>query len=227
MGGGDRQYRIDPSGEIQAFENAVCVPLKDGYRYEASLVLETVKPYAGVVYSFEAGFADAREGTIHSISKWCDVTNNSYQATELWGDIILTDGTIEIPEKVSQKKTIPTEAELTGTYAKDAFYFKEEKKDVPIVIENGVSMIGMRDFLKMTGISVKTDKSGAIELYTAGQTVQMKMNDMNGYINQAATTLPNAPVVVDGKTRLPLRFVFESFGYTVAWDNEAAAILVN
>ncbi len=64
MGGGDVQYRIDPSGEIQSFDQAVCVPADDGYLYEARILLDMVKPAPGILYSFEAGFADAQDGVV-------------------------------------------------------------------------------------------------------------------------------------------------------------------
>lgn len=226
MGGGDVQYRIDPSGEMQSFDQAVCVPADDGYLYEARILLDTVKPAPGTLYSFEAGFADAQDGVVTSISKWCDVTNNSYQATELWGDIIISDGTTPVPQRGNTVKN-EDKTPQTGNYVKDSFNYKGEQKNIPIISENGCSMIGMKDFLTLTGTAVKTDKDGKITLYSGENTVELAMGSGTAYVNGSPFDLPCAPVVIDGKTRLPLRFVFEGLGYNVLWDEAASAISVN
>jgi hypothetical protein len=36
-----------------------------------------------------------------------------------------------------------------------------------------------------------------------------------------------APFIVDGRTMLPLRFVTETFGAEVQWDNSAKKITIN
>ena len=41
---------------------------------------------------------------------------------------------------------------------------------------------------------------------------------MNGYVNGVAKALDAAPIIRQSRTMLPVRFVAESLGATVAWD---------
>ena len=64
-------------------------------------------------------------------------------------------------------------------------------------------------------------------MHSGENTVELAMGRGTAYVNGAPFDLPCAPVVIDGKTRLPLRFVFEGLGYNVLWDEAASAISVN
>ena len=225
VGGGDTQYRIDPTGEMQFFDQGKCVILENGYRYEARIPLNVVKPEPGTIYSFDAGFTDAVDGVQTNISKWCDVTNESYRRTELWGDIIISDGTTPVPSRGTASDNSEKETK-SGNYVKAAFDFSGEEKNIPIISENGVSMLAMQDFLKMTGAAVKTDKNGGIDLSVGGKNLKITLNDSLAYINGLQSQTLCTPKVIDKKTYLPLRFVFENLGYTVEWNEEMQKISV-
>ena len=54
----------------------------------------------------------------------------------------------------------------------------------------------------------------------AAEAVEIKMTigDMNGYVNGEVKTLDAAPVIRQDRTMLPVRFVAENLGASVAWD---------
>lgn len=226
LGGGDRQYRIDPTGTVQYFPEAVCVPTEDGYIYEGRMDLDLVKPTPGTIYSFEAGFADAEGGVVNSISKWCDTTNLSYQKTDLWGDIVISDGTTPIP-------SVGGSAGATGTVTETIKYdrltvsYKGEKKNAFTALIDGSAMISMKDFIDLTNADVTTDKNGEITLTSGGYTVKMTLDSKAASENGRNAVLGTAPTVKDGRTLLPLRFAAESLGYTVDFDGGAREVSLN
>ena len=53
---------------------------------------------------------------------------------------------------------------------------------------------------------------------SAGTEIKMTIGDMNGYVNGVAKALDAAPIIRQSRTMLPVRFVAENLGATVAWD---------
>ena len=52
----------------------------------------------------------------------------------------------------------------------------------------------------------------------ASTEIKMTIGDMNGYVNGVAKALDAAPIIRQNRTMLPVRFVAENLGATVAWD---------
>lgn len=227
LGGGDVQYRIDPTGLKQSFTEAVCVPTEDGYLYEAKMDMNVVKPQPGTIYSFEAGFADACDGVVNSISKWCDVTNMSYQKTDLWGDIVISDGTTPIPDKGTGTDSESENKKPNASYAKAAFTFKDSAKSAFVIMRDGSAMISMKDFAELTNVRMKSEKGGIITFDDGEHTLKLTLDSTLASADGEELRLTAAPNVTDGKTLLPLRFVFESLGYTVDWNGDTQSISVN
>lgn len=59
-----------------------------------------------------------------------------------------------------------------------------------------------------------------------GTTVKLVIGSTTYYINGQAKQMDVSPLVRNGRTYLPARFVAEAFGYTVNWDAAAQAVLV-
>ena len=112
---------LTPAVKYSRFDQAVCVPADDGYLYaRARILLDMVKP-APEFYTALRGRLCRRSGRrgIKRISKWCDVTNNSYQATELWGDIIISDGALPYRKRGNTVKN-EDKTPQTGNYVRDS-----------------------------------------------------------------------------------------------------------
>lgn len=56
--------------------------------------------------------------------------------------------------------------------------------------------------------------------------VKMTVNSMTAYVNGEAKTLDAAPVIRNSRTMLPVRFVAESLGATVGWDDATKTVSV-
>lgn len=89
----------------------------------------------------------------------------------------------------------------------------------PFVSAEGRTMVPLRVTMEAFGAAVKWDAEQSTALVTKGiTTVACKIGDNAVYRN--GTKIPNdAPaVVVNGKTYLPIRAVFEALDATVSWD---------
>lgn len=225
LGNGDRQYRVDYAGTLQGVTNAACVKTENGYIYEAEISTDVKKPEPGLIYSFEAGFTDAENGQRKSITKWCDPTNNSYQATIFWGDILISDGSTPIPAKYNKSSdknnTENNDEKETEEYT--LLHYKN-KNDVPVYIKDNISMIKMKDFLELTDAEVKTEASGNIEITCGGKSIKLRLDKSEANVDGEDKVMSTAPCVVSKHVRLPLRFLFETMGYTVKWDSETSSI---
>ena len=56
--------------------------------------------------------------------------------------------------------------------------------------------------------------------------VEMTVDSKTAYFNNKAQTLYVAPVILNGRTMLPARFIAESFGFDVNWDNDTKTISI-
>lgn len=99
--------------------------------------------------------------------------------------------------------------------------------DVKPQIINGRTMVPIRAIFEEMDAFVEWDGDLGTAVCTKGDTVvKMTVNSMDMYINNQLTTMDIAPVVIDGRTLAPARYVAEAFGATVQWSQENNAVLI-
>jgi len=90
----------------------------------------------------------------------------------------------------------------------------------PVVIGDR-TLIPIRAIIETLGGTVGWDEaSQTITINCQNNNISMIIGNTNAKVNGKYVTLDVAPQVVNDRTMLPLRFVGESLGYTVKWDNE-------
>ena len=57
-------------------------------------------------------------------------------------------------------------------------------------------------------------------------TIRLTIAQTTAYLNDGAYTLDAAPIVLNGRTMLPIRFIAESFGFTVDWNPEQQLVTI-
>lgn len=62
------------------------------------------------------------------------------------------------------------------------------------------------------------EKTMTVKLTMGGITVTLIIGDTDGYINGRTKSIGVAPLLRNGRTYLPARFVAEAFGYQVNWE---------
>jgi uncharacterized protein YkwD len=100
--------------------------------------------------------------------------------------------------------------------------------DVPPQIINGRTMVPMRAVLEALGASIDWD--GATQTITAttecGDLISLVIGSNVLYINGAADTMDVAPLVISGRTFVPVRFIAQALGFQVKWSAEDNAVFI-
>lgn len=95
--------------------------------------------------------------------------------------------------------------------------------DVEPALIDGRTMVPIRAIFEAMGAVVEWDNNTQSAICTKGDTVvKMTIDSPTIYINERASQMDTSPVIINGRTLAPARFVAESFGYKVEWDNENA-----
>ena len=99
--------------------------------------------------------------------------------------------------------------------------------DVHPQIINGRTMVPIRAIFEKMGAVVEWDGNTSSAICTKGDTVvKMTVNSMDMYINNQLTKMDISPVVIDGRTLAPARYVAEAFGADVQWDQNNNAVII-
>jgi hypothetical protein len=97
----------------------------------------------------------------------------------------------------------------------------------PVTINNR-TLVPMRGIFESLGAQVLWN--GATDTVTATRgtsTVKLTLNQQTAYQNGLAVTLDAAPRLIEDRTMVPIRFVAESLGVEVKWDEATQRVLIN
>lgn len=99
--------------------------------------------------------------------------------------------------------------------------------DVKPQIINGRTMVPIRAIFEKMGAVVEWDESTRSAICTKGDTdVKMTVNSTDMYINNQLTKMDISPVVIDGRTLAPARYVAEAFGADVQWSQKNSTVVI-
>lgn len=96
---------------------------------------------------------------------------------------------------------------------------------VPYITDTGYTMVPVRGTAYLLGADVVWDgDTHTVTLRRGERTVSLTIGSAAASVDGVETTL-DAPAVIDGgRTMLPLRFLAETFGFSVRWENDAVYI---
>ena len=93
---------------------------------------------------------------------------------------------------------------------------------------NGRIMVPMRAIFEAYGATVNWDQgTKTVTAREGSKTIKLTVNKNSAYINGALFTLDVAPVIENGRTLVPVRFVSESLDATVSWKKPVVTIVSN
>jgi hypothetical protein len=91
--------------------------------------------------------------------------------------------------------------------------------DVPVLIKNGRTFVSLRTFAHILGMKVSCEHYKKEITYSMDKkTVKMLLDKPRAWIDNQEVVLDVSPFIIDGRIVVPLRFVFESFGWVVTWN---------
>ena len=93
---------------------------------------------------------------------------------------------------------------------------------------NDRTMVPIRAIFEAMGANVTWDETTQTATSTKDNTtVKMTLNSTTEYINDVAYEMDVTPVIIDGRTLAPARYVAEAFGYYVNWDLMTQSVLIS
>ncbi|MGG4034060.1 stalk domain-containing protein [Paenibacillus cisolokensis] len=156
---------------------------------------------------------------------------------EFLGNIYETSTSVTLPEqpvkqepKQPTKTTKATKAVVNGNTNQEVKVFFNDQPVTfngtqPAVINNRV-MVPYRTIVQLIpGASVVWDKKNKlISIYNLKDVVRLKLGSKVAWINGKKTMLDTAPVVINGSTLVPIRFLAESLVAEVYWEQKTKTV---
>jgi len=99
--------------------------------------------------------------------------------------------------------------------------------DVPPVIREGRTLAPLRAIFEALGASVEWDATtSTITSRRNDRTIILQIDHPTARVNNAPIALSVPPVVIGGRTMVPVRFIAESLGATVTWNEQTRTVIV-
>ena len=96
------------------------------------------------------------------------------------------------------------------------------------IVYRGRTLVPMRDIFEALGAKVQWDAyTKGITAMRGATTVKMQMGRSMASLNGQQIRLDQAPMAVNGRTMVPLRFVSEAMGAQVGWDNRLQLVSIS
>lgn len=100
--------------------------------------------------------------------------------------------------------------------------------DVDPIIENGRTLVPMRAIFEYLGSKVDWyPETQTVIGYRDNMFIKLQIGNKTVYKNGKGYKIEAAPIIKDGRTLVPIRFISQSFGLVVDWDDENRTVLLN
>lgn len=95
------------------------------------------------------------------------------------------------------------------------------------VIVNERTLLPVRAIIEAVGGKVgwEADTRTAILNYGEDE-IRLVIDSTTAYLNSDAAELDTAPAIINDRTMLPIRFIAESFGFTVGWEDATKTVTI-
>lgn len=100
--------------------------------------------------------------------------------------------------------------------------------DTEPVIINGRTLVPIRAIIEEMGGSASwDDELDQVTLNYNDDTILLTIDSTDALLNDSAESLDSPPVILNGRTFLPIRFISEGFGFNVSWDSTEQTITIS
>ncbi len=102
-----------------------------------------------------------------------------------------------------------------------------QMSDQPLVIIKGRTLVHVRGVFKDLGADVSWDqKTRAVIIKKDTDIIKLFVDSNKAYKNGKLLPIDVSAKIINGRTMIPLRFISESIGATVKWDNETKNVFI-
>ncbi|HHV17475.1 MAG TPA: AMIN domain-containing protein [Thermoanaerobacterales bacterium] len=109
-------------------------------------------------------------------------------------------------------------------------YINDQKieSDVPPVIVNGRTLAPVRVISEKLGAEVYWDNDNRlVQVITPSKTIILKIDDRKALVDEQEVLLDVPAKIVNDRTMVPLRFLGETLGAKVGWNNDLRRVIIN
>ncbi|MBD2861203.1 N-acetylmuramoyl-L-alanine amidase family protein [Paenibacillus oceani] len=104
---------------------------------------------------------------------------------------------------------------------------KLEPEVPPKIIGAGVTVVPVRIVSQELGAKVDwNDQERKVKVEQGEKVIEMKIDDKVVKVNGKSEELEEAPMIVDGNTLVPIRFIAEQLGLMVGWDQVTQSVML-
>ncbi|WP_434578915.1 copper amine oxidase N-terminal domain-containing protein [Thermoanaerobacterium thermosaccharolyticum] len=141
-----------------------------------------------------------------------------------------TTKSVEVVSQRNENGQIESEDRVTAVkYTKFAGKMKangrEIKFDIPPVVKSGTTLIPVRAVVESLGANVNWDAASNTVTITKGdKTIVFDLNNSKVYVNGTEVTISMPAMEISNRTFVPLRFIAESLGVKINYDNNTGNI---
>lgn len=102
----------------------------------------------------------------------------------------------------------------------------DESGTTPI-IQNGRTLVPIRAIIEAMGGSVTWEQdTQTAELQYNDDRIELTISSNTAYLNDTANTIDTAPVIINDRTMMPVRFIAEGFKFDVEWNEDTQTITI-
>lgn len=99
--------------------------------------------------------------------------------------------------------------------------------DVPPVIEDDRTLVPIRKIVESMGGTVDWYEGGYIDIQKDGRNIYLSIDLPVALVDNEPVSLDVPPRIINNRTLVPLRFVAETFGLKVEWDESTSSVYLN
>ncbi|MDI6861177.1 MAG: stalk domain-containing protein [Caldisericia bacterium] len=137
----------------------------------------------------------------------------------------------EIKRKVILSKSVSNKVTIELFVGKKIAKINGIQKeiDAPPFIKDGRTLVPIRFIAEAFGAEVQWDSSTkTVRIYLSSKNIKiiLQINNKISYVNDQKIILDVPPLIKDGRTFVPIRFIAESFGAEVSWDGNEKKITI-
>ncbi|MEJ8553808.1 glycosyl hydrolase family 18 protein [Tepidibacter sp. Z1-5] len=134
-------------------------------------------------------------------------------------DVIKETSKLNVDEKNKKIHFVIDNHELT--------FDKSDNLGIPFIDENNRTLVPIRKALEAIDVDVSYNNSDRIVHATKGDhNLRIPIDKNFIYLDEQKVQMDTKAIIKDGRTYIPLRYVFESFNYKITWHESSKTIIV-
>lgn len=147
-------------------------------------------------------------------------TTDEFSVVKAIGDTIKEASSMSFDEFDKKVYCVIDNQELT--------FDKKENMGIPYIDETNRTLIPVRKPLETIGAQVSFDEnSNIVKAKKDDIILQIPINEDYIKVNNQIIKMDTKAIIKDGRTYIPLRYVFEGFNYKLEWHQESKTVIIN